>query len=301
MKELEEFAVAYKVVDAALEAGEAHAAALPAAKEALNVAVGKLLVHVSSQTGNKALCEEVDVALCTFRGDGGKYTVVKASGPLLKPAVLKSSLLAALKSCSSYPALLALPQLMETTRKLLCEAPAKGVEKYLCVELCNDMDSCTDARTLAAVQDVLRVHMQGEGRFKKDLMGFTLSAGHQKSVRTAANRAAKVFVAVTEAGAAAAKEAAKTAAALAAKEKAAAFVALQEGGAATAAETAVEKPQFEMPEGSMRDMRLEDAERAAALAAGTDALFDQALAKKGKKKGGKAGDAAPQDKPAEIS
>ena len=32
-----------------------------------------------------------------------------------------------------------------------------------------DIDACRDAKTLAAVQEVLRVHMQAEGRLKKDL------------------------------------------------------------------------------------------------------------------------------------
>ena len=53
------------------------------------------------------------------------------AAPLLDAALLKGSVLAALKGCAHYPALLVLPQLLETTRKILCAAPAKGVATFL--------------------------------------------------------------------------------------------------------------------------------------------------------------------------
>ena len=288
MSELAAFMDAYKTAEAAIEAGEAQKDAATAAREALKLAVAALLLHVASNTDNADVCKEVDEALATYKPVEGKYSTSKGrSAPLLKPAVLKGSLLAALKKCSSYEALLAMPQLCETTRKLLCAAPATGVAQFLEVELAADIDACKSAKTLSATHDVLRIHLQGEGRLKKDLMGADLGAPSKKSVRTAANKAAKALAAVNEAGAAAAAAAGKKAAALAAKEKAAAFEALQAKSKETTAGVEVvadaTKAVYEMPEGSMKDLRIEDEHREAAAVAGVDALIDNALAGSNKK------------------
>lgn len=228
MQELEAFAATYKTLDEATEAGEAQADALPAARDALKAAMASLLLAIAAKSDDAELCKQVDEAMVTWRPEVSKYAS-KSSVPLLKPALLKGSLLAALKLCSSYPALMALPQLMETTRKLLCAAPANGVEKFLVDELGADIAKCTDAKQLQAAATVLKVHMQAEGRLKKDLQGFALAAPSQKSVRTAANKAAKALASASDSQGAEAAAAAKKAAAAAAKEKAAAFEALQKG------------------------------------------------------------------------
>ena len=221
------FQAAYAALDEAVKAGESQADAVPAAREILKTALSGLLTDVAA--GNSS-AEAVDRVLVTWRAPAGKYD--KDSGPLpplLDAALLKGSLLAALKSCAHYPALLAMPQLLETTRKLLCAAPAKGVATFLVDALGADIDACHDAKVLSAVQEVLRVHMQAEGRLKKDLGGFVLAADNTKSVRTAANKAAKTLAMVEEQDKARAADAAKKAAAEAAKVKAAEFAALQKG------------------------------------------------------------------------
>jgi hypothetical protein len=226
--EIDAFTSSYKACDEAIESGS-EGEALTAAREALKLAVVALLAHVSNKVSDTALCQEVDDLMCTYRPEAGKYdNKVKSSGPLLKPAVLKGSLLAALKSCSSYQALLAMPMLMETTRKLLCAAPANGVEKFLVEELGADIaKGDADEPTLSAIVDVLGKHMQAEGRLKKDLMGAQLGAPATKSVRTAKNKASKALEAVSAAAAGAAEAAAKKDAAAAAKAKADAFAELQ--------------------------------------------------------------------------
>lgn len=219
------FDVCYSALEEAVKAGDSQAAAVPAAREALKIATNALLVEVAA--GDAAAAVAVDAVLVTWRPELGKYA--KSTGPLpplRDAALLKGSLLAALKVAAHYPAILAMPQLMETIRKLLCGAPAKGVHTFLVDELCNDIDGCTDAVALAAVREVLRTHMQAEGRLKKELMGFTLGAEQTKSVRTAANKAAKGLEVAKAASAGSAAVEAKAAAAEVAKKKAADFAAL---------------------------------------------------------------------------
>jgi hypothetical protein len=231
MAALVSFQSAYNTLDDTVKAGESQAAALPAAREALKMATATLLLEVSS--GDAAAAAAVDAVLVTYRPPKGKFD--KPTGPLpplLDASLLKGSLLAALKTCAHYPAILAMPELMETTRKLLCGAPAKGVATFLIDELGTDIDRCTDGNALAAVQEVLRIHMQAEGRLKKDLLGFVLSADNTKSVRTAANKAAKALAVVEVAQAEVASvEAAKEKAAVA-KQKREDFAALNAGAAA---------------------------------------------------------------------
>ena len=221
------FQTVYKALDDAMKADSA-VEALPELKEALKAAMSVLLLEVASNT---AVAAAVDSQVMTYRPPAGKYD--KAAGPqapLLDAAILKSSLLTALKTCAHYPAILAMPHLMETTRKLLCAAPAKGVATYLVDELGRDIDTCMNAKTLIAVQEVLRTHMQAEGRFKKDLMGFILGPDNVKSVRTAANKAAKKQAEVEAVDATALESETKKLAAAEAKKRAAEFAALQKKG-----------------------------------------------------------------------
>ena len=228
---LPSFQAAYAALVETTAAGESKAAELPAARDALKTAVNAVLLEVSS--GDAAAAEAVDAVMVTWRPEAGKYA--KPSGPLpplLDAAILKGSLLASLKTCAHYPAILAMPQLMETIRKLLCSAPAKGVTTFLVDELGKDIETCTDPKALSAVHEVLRVHMQAEGRLKKELGGFVLGADHTKAVRTAANKAAKALAVAEAAAADVAGAAAKVAAAAAAKKKKEEFDALQKGTAA---------------------------------------------------------------------
>ena len=219
------FDTCYAALEEAVKAGESQAAAVPAARDALKAAMSVLLLEVAA--GDAAAATAVDAVLCTWRPEPGKYA--KSTGPLpplREAALVKGSFLAALKVAAHYPAILAMPQLMEAIRKLLCGAPAKGVYTFLVEDLCKDIEGCTDAVALAAVHEVLRVHMQAEGRLKKELMGFTLGAEQQKSVSTAANKAAKRLEVAKAASACNAAAEAKAAAATAAKNKAAEFAAL---------------------------------------------------------------------------
>ena len=231
---LASFQAAYAAVVEVTAAGESKAADLPAARDALKTAVNAVLVEASSADG--AAADAADAVMVTYRekAEAGKYTgkPTGALSPLLDPAILKGSLLASLKTCAHYPAILAMPQLTETIRKLVCSAPAKGVTTFLVDELGKDVETCTDVKALSAVHEVLRVHMQAEGRLKKDLCGFVLGADHTKAVRTAANKAAKALAVAEAAAADAAGAAAKVAAAAAAKKKKAEFDALQKGVAA---------------------------------------------------------------------
>ena len=165
-----------------------------------------------------------------------------------RAAELKGALLKALRVCGCARGFLGLPRLMEETRKLLTAAPAKGVATYLEDALCADVAACEDARALAAVVDVMGA-MLGQGRLKKDLGGFDLAAPHKKSVRTALNRASKRLGEL---------EAAR---------------AQQEREASAAARP---PPKYEME----RDVRLDDAEDAAARDAarerGLEELFSKA-------------------------
>ena len=225
MTALAAFQTVYKALDDALKAGDSAADALPAAREALKAAMSVLLLEIASDT---AAAAAVDAQVMTYRPPAGKYD--KPAGPqhpLLDAAILKSSLLTALKTCAHYPAILAMPHLMETTRKLLCAAPAKGVATYLVDELGTDIETCSNVKALNAVQEVLRTHMQAEGRFKKDLMGAILGPDNVKSVRTAANKAAKRQAEVEAAGASELESEVKKLAAIEAKKKAAEFAALQ--------------------------------------------------------------------------
>ena len=227
---LASFQAAYAALVETLAAGESKAADVPAARDTLKTTVNALLIAVAS---GEAAADAVDAVLVTWRPEAGKYA--KPSGPLpplLDAAILKGSLLAALKTCAHYPAILAMPQLMETIRKLLCSAPAKGVNTFLVDELGKDTDTCTDPKALSAVHEVLRVHMQAEGRLKKELGGFVLGADHTKAVRTAANKAAKGLAVAEAAAGGVAAAAAKKAAAANAKKKADEFAALQKGTAA---------------------------------------------------------------------
>lgn len=166
---------------------------------------------------------------------------------------LKGALFKALKACSLHRAFTGLPTLMEETRRLLAGAPAKGVASYLEVELCADVDLCTDPRALLCVQEVL-AFMVASGRLKKDLGGFDLPAPSKKSCRTAANRASKRFLQLESEQ----------------RQR-------QQAGASS-------KPAvYDMPEGSLmdRDVRVEDAERAearyAANVQGLDSMFEAAM------------------------
>ena len=94
--------------------------------------------------------------------------------------------------------LLGLPRTLETTRVLLCAAPAKGVATYLETDLVADIKASTDLRAMAAAHEVLSHHMQGGGRLKKDLGGSDLSVPAKKSVRSAANQAAKALEELTK-------------------------------------------------------------------------------------------------------
>lgn len=230
---LASFQAAYAAVVEVTAAGESKAADLPAARDALKTAVNAVLVEASS---DGAAADAADAVMVTYRekAEAGKYTgkPTGALSPLLDPAILKGSLLASLKTCAHYPAILAMPQLTETIRKLVCSAPAKGVTTFLVDELGKDVETCTDVKALSAVHEVLRVHMQAEGRLKKDLCGFVLGADHTKAVRTAANKAAKALAVAEAAAADAAGAAAKVASAAAAKKKKAEFDALQKGVAA---------------------------------------------------------------------
>ena len=219
------FDTVYATLEAAVTAGESQADAVPAAQEALKSAMSALLLEVAA--GDAAAAAAVDAVLVTWRPAPGKYD--KPTGPLppLRDiAMLKSPMLATLKGCAHYPAILMMPQFMEAMRKLLCNAPAKGVHKFLVEELGKDIEGCVDSMALTAVHEVLRVHMQAEGRLKKDLLGFTLGAEQTKSVRTAANKATKGIEAAMAAEAEIAASQAAVAAAAVAKKKAADFAAL---------------------------------------------------------------------------
>ena len=206
------------------------------ARSALSEALNVLLLHVGTNDVSEEDRRSLDIALSP------------------DAAALKGALLKALKVCALHRAFLGLPGLMEETRKMLCTAPAKGVATYLEVELCADVDACTDPRALVCVQEVLK-YMTGDGKLKKELGGFELGGPQKKSCRTAANRASKAFVAM---------EAAQRQQALA-------------NG------TAPKPRQFEMD----RDVRVEDAELAQARydsnVSGLDKMFDQAMAMKNRK------------------
>lgn len=232
---LASFSTAYAALVEITAAGESKAADLPAARDALKTAVNAVLVEASSDS---AAAAAADALMVTHRekAEAGKY-VAKPTGtlsPLLDPSILKGSLLASLKTCAHYPAILAMPDLCETIRKLVCSAPAKGVTTFLVDELGKDIETCTDVKALSAVHEVLRVHIQAEGRLKKELAGFVLGADHTKAVRTAANKAAKALTVAEAAAADVAGAAAKVAAAAAAKKKKEEFDALQKGIAAVA-------------------------------------------------------------------
>eukprot|EP00908_Phaeocystis_cordata_P024603 Transcript_7061.p1 GENE.Transcript_7061~~Transcript_7061.p1 ORF type:complete len:232 (+),score=101.01 Transcript_7061:111-806(+) len=213
----------------------ADEAALGDARAALSEALNALLLHVATTDVPEDDRRALDAALSP------------------DAAALKGALLKALKVCALHRAFLGLPALMEETRKLLTAAPAKGVATYLEVELCADIDACTDPRALVCVQEVLK-HLSGDGKLKKELGGFELSGPAKKSCRTASNRASKAFIAM---------EAAQRQQAMA---------------------NGQQKPrQFEMD----RDVRVEDAELAQARydsnVSGLDKMFDQAMAMKNKK------------------
>ena len=196
------------------------------ARAALSEALNALLLHVATNDVPEAERRTLDGALA---GDA---------------AALKGALLKALKVCALYRAFLGLPALMEETRKLLTAAPAKGVAGYLEEALCADIDACSNPRSLLCVQDVLK-YMTGDGKLKKELGGFEMSAPAKKSCRTAVNRASKAFVAM---------EAAHRQQAIAAAGE--------------------QKPKYEMPD---TDCRVEDQRQAEARynanVAGLDAMF----------------------------
>ena len=130
---LASFQTAYAALVEVTAAGESKAADLPAARDALKTAVNAVLVEASSDS---AAADAADAIMVTYRekAEAGKYVAGKPTGPLsplLDAAVLKGSLLASLKTCAHYPAILAMPQLTETIRKLVCAAPAKGVTTFL--------------------------------------------------------------------------------------------------------------------------------------------------------------------------
>ena len=114
------------------------------------------MLDVGLKDSDTEYCAGVDAALATFKAEaiGHAAKFAAKAGPLLNPALFKGSLLAALKTCDLYPGLLALPGLMEATRKHLCQAPPTGVDKFL-IELAEDIDRCTDARTLRILRLLL--------------------------------------------------------------------------------------------------------------------------------------------------
>ena len=139
---LASFQTAYAALVEVTAAGESKAADLPAARDALKTAVNAVLVEASSDS---AAADAADAIMVTYRekAEAGKYTgkPTGALSPLLDPAILKGSLLASLKTCAHYPAILAMPQLTETIRKLVCSAPAKGVTTFLVDELGKDVET----------------------------------------------------------------------------------------------------------------------------------------------------------------
>ena len=158
---------------------------------------------------------------------------------------LKGALLKALRLCCCARGFLGLPALMEATRVLLCAAPAKGVATYLEDALCADIDRIQEARALIAVADVMNF-MTGvdlntrQPRLKRDLHGHQLPATHKKSCRTALNRATRALATLETASGSA-----------------------QGAGHPTA-------PRHEME----RDVRLDDADDAAARNAAHQAAMD---------------------------
>lgn len=162
-------------------------------------------------------------------------------------AALKGALLKSLRVAALHRAFLGLPALMEATRRLLCAAPAKGVATYLEEALCADLAACAEPRAVASVAEVLSF-MAGNGRLKKELGGFDLAAPHKKSVRTALNRATRRLAEV-------------------------------ESAMRQASGPLPPPPKHEME----RDVRLDDAEDAAAreasCVAAVDSLFVQAKVK----------------------
>ena len=164
-------------------------------------------------------------------------------------AELKGALLKALRLCSCARGFLGLPLLMEETRRLVCAAPAKGTAQYLEEALCADIDQCAEPIALKAVVDLMSfLNGQdldtGKARVKRELGGHDLPAPHKKSCRTALNRASKALGAL---------EVAQR------KEQAAARPA----------------PVVHME----RDVRLDDAEEAAAREAARTAAMDALFSK----------------------
>jgi hypothetical protein len=257
---------------------------LPSAREKLAEAVQELLTQVASNDVPELERRALDSALSPHAAD------------------LKGALLKALRLCSCARGFIGLPALMEETRKLLCAAPAKGVATYLEEALCKDIDSCADdARALAAVRDLMAVMTgnsleTGKPRLKKELGGHDLPAPHKKSCRTASNRASRALEVLEIA---ARKEQLRLAnqaqgstsrvyemerdvrlddAEDEARRASARSVGLDAVFAKGAAAAVAPPPTaIEMPEGSLREMRLEDEGRVAAQAAGVEALVDQAL------------------------
>ena len=254
---------------------------LPSAREDLAEAMHSLLCEVSATDMAEVERRSLDAALSPHAAD------------------LKSALLKALRVCMCARGLLGLPALMEETRKLLCAAPAKGVATYLEQALCADIDNCSQPRALAAVRDLMHIMTgtnpeTGTPRLKKELGGHLLPTSHKKSCRTALNKAVKALDAL-EAASREAQQArrppprvemerdvrlddAEDAARRTAAHQAGMDTLFGDAGLPTAL------PVIEMPEGSLREMRLEDAHRAAASS--MDVLVEQALSdhKRGKAK-----------------
>ena len=164
-------------------------------------------------------------------------------------ADIKGACFKALRVCACARGFLGLPALMEETRKLLCAAPAKGTAQFLEEALCADVAQCSDMRSLVSVCNLMSfltgLNIEtGQPRLKKEL-GVELPGPHKKSARTALNKAKAALEAL---------ETAQRAAQLAARPK----------------------PVYEIPD---RDVRLDDAEEAAAREAAHSAAMDALFAK----------------------
>ena len=285
---------------------------LPNAREQLAEAVKEVLTQVASNDVPEQERRALDSALSPHAAD------------------LKGALLKALRLCSCARGFLGLPALMEETRKLVCAAPAKGVATYLEEALCKDIDSCAnDARALAAVRDLM-AHLLGNSletgkpRLKKELGGHELAAPHKKSCRTASNRAARALEALelaakqeqvrlanqaqssTSRGYEMERDVrlddAEDEARRAAARSAGLDAMFAKGAVGAAAAPAPPPMAVEMPEGSLREMRLEDEGRAAAQAAGVQALVEQALqSSRGNCRGGARGAGKTRTGPPELS
>ena len=278
---------------------------LPSAREALAEAVQALLEEVASKDVPETERRELDMALSPAAKD-------------LKSALLKAlRLCSCARGFLGLPALM--EETRKLLCAAPAKGVGTYVEVALCADIdqCTAARALAAVVDLMAFMTGQSLET-GKSRLKKELGGHELPATHKKSCRTALNKAAKALEALEAAArkaslpaAAAARkveierdfrldEATDEACRKTAQE--AGLVAIfgnalhpgvpgqrgqqQDGGSVDISteggrkEAAPPPRQFEMPEGSLAEMRLEDAHRTAAVAVGVEELVEQALSKR---------------------